>query len=844
MMRSTITARVPGIGAKTFLAVLALCTTTGTSNAARSREEIVPKVSVIPTLAAEVEIDLDAVEIPTITASSIEDLARAQGWLHARERFLQMDLARREAAGELWEIVPAAKARDLETLPLQLREVARRALATLPSSHRALLERYAEGVNARLAEAVPFEYGMLKIKPAPWHAEDSLLVQLGMARYLDSSTQADRTRTPLLKALPPDVVAFLTSSAGRLDRSIDGSALPVAPAIPSADQIDLRNNAADKPATKTSSDPRRPTALDDAGTALAHRTIDRDMVPGSNAFAVAGTRTKDGRAIVANDMHLMLTAPGIWYRVHLEWPEHRLEGLSLPGVPLIVQGTNGHVAWAFTNLTADLADLVIVERDPNDPAKYLTREGTEPFATRTVSIGSGGAAEEITLRSTFYGPIVETRPDGTMLALRWASLQEGGLDCGLFSLAGARTLESALDVARHWKGPPQNFLVATRDGRIGWTIAGALPKRDAPTPGIVSWRMAPMWRGVLDAGAKPTIMDPPSGILTSANQLSIAPAGPLAAVLGADEAHGDRAYRIAELLASRHDWSEADLHVVQLDVLSPRLVRWRDALLAALGENSTLPTAAARARETLSAWNGEVTVDASAPVLIDVVRQAFRSEIARALAAAGERDSRPIDRRLLAAAIDDEALLRILETRREHLFPASDAPGDDWSKLAARLLLSAAESSLLPAKDGAEPTFRTRGDVNRAAIRHPAADALGAAARLAEMPRTPLPGHPTTVRVQTPTFGASQRSVVAPGHPDEAILVTPAGQSGLPTSPHFRSLHRPWQDGKPYPMRPGEATARVRLVAKPEAAPSPPGTPATGETAKPRGPDAVNPSNR
>jgi len=385
----------------------------------------------------------------------------------------------------------------------------------------------------------------------------------------------------------------------------------------------------------------------------------------------------------------------------------------------------------------------------------------------------------------------------------------------------------------------------------------------------VSWRTAPMWRGVLDAGAKPTIMDPPSGILTSANQLSIAPAGPLAAVLGADEAHGDRAYRIAELLASRHDWSEADLHAVQLDVLSPRLVRWRDALLAALGDNSTLPTAAARACETLRAWNGEVTVDTSASVLTDAVNQALRSEIARALAAASERNGRPIDRHILAAAINDEALLRILETRPEHLFPATDTPSDNWSMLAARLISTAADSALLAAKDGADPAFRTRGEMNRAAIRHPAADALGAAARIAEMPRTPLPGHPTTVRVQTPTFGASQRSVVAPGYPEDAILVTPAGQSGLPTSPHFRSLHRPWQDGKPYPMRPGKATARVRLVAKSEAAPPKPGTPkpgtpkpgtpkpeapkpgtpkpeapAAGETAEPHIPDAVNPSNR
>ncbi|MFM7259076.1 MAG: penicillin acylase family protein, partial [bacterium] len=536
--------------------------------------------------------------------------------------------------------------------------------------------------------------------------------------------------------------------------------------------------------------------------------------PGSNAFAVAGTRTKDGRAIVANDMHLMLTAPGIWYRVRLAWPGHDLEGLSLPGVPLIVQGTNGHVAWAFTNLTADLADLVIVERDPADRERYLTPEGSEPFERRSVRIGAGAAAEDIELRSTRYGPIVESRSDGTMLALRWASLREGGLDCGLFALADAQTLEEALDTARRWMGPPQNFLVATQDGRIGWTIAGALPDRESRTPGIVSWRDAPMWRGVLDPSAKPTIVDPATGILTSANQLSIAPTGPLAAVIGADEANGDRAHRLAELLGARRDWTEAELHAVQLDVYSPRLVRWRDALLAALDQNAMLPPAAVRAREILRTWNGEVTADASAPVLLDATRGACRQRFAQALAETASRSGHPIEVATLAAVIDDEALLRILEEHPDHLRAGAQA----WNTIASEILVAATNASLFPAAEGAEPVFRTRGEVNRAAIRHPAADALGAAARIAEMPRTPLPGHPTTVRVQTPSFGASQRSVVSPAHLADAILVTPAGQSGLPTSPHFRSLHRPWQDGTAYPLRPGEATARVLLVAKKPAA--------------------------
>ena len=803
-----------------FTTWIAICATTST----HATEELIPKFAVLPALASEVTIDLDRVEIPTIQATSIDDAVRAEGWIHARERFLQMDLARREAAGELWQLVPQAKARDLATLPMQLRSAARRALAMLPADQRALLDHYAEGVNAFLATTTPFEYSMLKLKPTPWKAEDSLLIQLGMARYLDSSPQFDRAKTPLFTAFP-DIASFLASSSGRLDRSIDGSPLPAPLPIPDATTIDFRLSRTTKKA---------PSTEDAAVTPAPH---ERETHPGSNAFAVAGSRTNDGRAIVANDMHLMLTAPGIWYRVRLEWPQHELEGLSLPGVPLIIQGSNGYVAWAFTNLTADLSDLIVVERDPADPSRYLTVEGSKSFTTHSVRVGAGSAAENVVLQSTDYGPIIETRPDGTMIALRWAPILDG-LDCGLFALADAQTLEQALAIARRWNGPPQNFLVADNGGRIGWTIAGALPDRAAQTAHVVAWRDAPTWRGILDPDAKPTIVDPKDGILSSANQLSLAPTDALRAVTGSTEAHGDRAYRIAELLQARSDWTEPELHNVQLDVRSPRLLRWRDAMLAALFMNTATAVPApptfddptiTRAVECLRAWEGSVSADAAAPVLLDAMRADVRRAFAEALASDAKRRGASADWRELASALDDESMLRIFELRPEHLLPQDET----WGAFARSLVTAAAAASLLPAEDETPPRFRTRGDVNRAAIRHPAAEALGAAARLAEMPRSPLPGHPTTVRVQTPTFGASQRSVVSPGREENAILVTPGGQSGLPTSPHFRSLHKPWQDGSSYPLRPSDTTARVVLAPRPRES-----------STESSGSSAVNPSNR
>lgn len=754
-----------------------------------SAGEVSTSKAALPALAAPTTIDLDSADIPTIEAASLGDAVRAEGWIHARERFLQMDLARRQAAGELGQVVPAGVAMDRRTRPLGLREVAQRALSTLPADQRDLLERYAEGVNAQLASGAPLEYRMLRKDPAPWRPEDTLLVELGMALFLDSSAEADRGRTALAMSLPPEATRFLMSSAGALSMSVDASALPAAPALPPQQALDLRMRA-----------PR----VTDAPAAPS------EAKPGSNAFAVAGSRTKDGRAIVGNDMHLALSAPGIWYRVSMRWPGHQLDGLSLPGVPLIVQGTNGSVAWAFTNLTADIADLVLVEPDPKDSGRYLVPDGSEPFTVEDATLGAAPRDEAITIRSTRWGPIVGDAPGGGLVALRWTFHQTGALDCGLFALAFARTLEQALDAARDWHGPPQNILVASNDGRIGWTIAGSLPRRARPTPTIVPWRDVPEWRGLLPAAEKPRVVDPASGVLTSGNQLAIMPTGALAAVLGTDEAPGDRAFRLRRVIETRRDWTEAELHAVQLDTYSPRLVRWRDAIVMRMPAKLD-DLKQQRARELIAAWDGFVDADESAPEILDACRREFRKLVAACIGADA------------AAGVSDEALLRMLESGEERLAPSADG---DWRGIAARVLAAAAQTTFVeqaqPRGGPAEPAleFRTRGSANIAVIRHPAADALGAAARMAEMPRAQMPGHPTCVRVQTPTFGASERSVVSPNHLADAILVTPCGQAGMPTSPHFRDLHTYWQKGEPYPLLPKETARRVTLLR--ELPPEPP----------------------
>jgi len=265
-----------------------------------------------------------------------------------------------------------------------------------------------------------------------------------MLKYRASVT-LDLERGALARAVPMDWAAFLAQRGGVLDQTVDGSAEAAAIPIPAALLAKLATSAIGG----------------DAGAAGDSRNAPPvETTPGSNAFAVAGSRTRDGRAVVGNDMHLSHSAPGFWYRVALVWPEGFLAGVSLPGVPLVVQGTNGHVAWGFTNLTADLADLVLIDpapvgRTPADGARAIATESiaTESIATESiVEIGPPAAREAVTIGTTPFGPILGALPDGTPYAWRWALAEDAGVDCGLFRLCFARTLDEALDAAAGWRG--------------------------------------------------------------------------------------------------------------------------------------------------------------------------------------------------------------------------------------------------------------------------------------------------------------------------------------------------------------------------------------------------------
>jgi penicillin amidase len=314
-------------------------------------------------LAAPVVIERDALGVPTVRGANRLDVARALGFLHAQDRFFQMDLSRRQAAGELAELIgPPMVEADRRMRVHRFRAVARAVVERSSLAEQSLLDAYATGVNAGLAALPrpPFEYLLLRVEPAPWRAEDSVLVLFAMFNVLNTETRwFDAAVATMDDTLPAQLVDFLVPTGSSWDAPLVGGPLPEPP-LPGPEVVDLRRAASTESRTAT-------------------HGIDERLPAGSNNWAVAGSRSKHGGAVLANDMHLLISVPNTWYRASLVWPsgdgERRITGVTLPGTPAVVAGSNGDVAWGFTNTYGDWLDLVVLEEVPGDPGAYRTPEG-------------------------------------------------------------------------------------------------------------------------------------------------------------------------------------------------------------------------------------------------------------------------------------------------------------------------------------------------------------------------------------------------------------------------------------------------------------------------------------
>ncbi len=742
----------------------------------------------VSALEAPVEIELDAHAIPRIRAATLTDALRGQGFMHAQERFFQMDLARRAAAGELAELFgERALPLDRTQRKLRFRARARELAAALPPQHAAWLAAYVEGVNAGLADlrARPPEYWVARSHPMPWTVEDSLLVVFSFFTMLSNNESYERGQAAMYAALPQSVYEFLTPSSSRFDRPlvVDGTdptggyaPLP----IPPQSDVDLR--------VAPTSAPAEPATF-----------IDPPLLgPASNQWAVDATRSAHGAAILANDPHLPLRLPNLFYRCELYFGDRAARGVSIPGVPGILLGANDSLAWGATVSNADQSDWVVVEPDPGDPTRYATRDGSEPYRNtlETIALPDGGQAE-LEVQDTRWGPVVDSDPGGRPLALHAPWVAPSGVNLDILELMLARDVRDGLRVLHAWAGPSLNWVLADGAGEIAWTINGPLPRRigfDGARP--ESW--ADGKRGWDGEHNPPTLIGRADGTLFTANNRTL----PVdrASALSRMWMRPLRALRIEELLQSRRTFTESDFLAMQLDTRAAGYDQIRDILLEVVPAAETdASLAAARAR--VLEWNGKADIgEIGFRILHLYYRALLERLLAPLLAPAREADPRFVYRWPLA----DEPLRRLLEERPPHLVPREFA---DWPQMLRQILLDALEAV---AADGSRPNVDASwGEANTLDVGHPLA-ALPLVGRWLKLPAVPVPGSTLSLRVATPSYGAVIRMAIAPARPAEGILQMSGGQSGHFLSKNFADLQTDWLDGTPTPFLAGPRPRALR----------------------------------
>lgn len=740
----------------------------------------------VASLATPVEVVRDAQGIPTIVAGDPASLAFGLGFCHGQDRFFQMDLSRRSSAGRLAALFGAAALPlDREARRLRFGALAESVVARATPLERAQLEAYARGVNEGLASlgARPPEYWVLRQRPEPWRPADCVLVFASMFRLLqDEHNRLELLRAAMHRELPDSLVAFLDAPGDAFDTPVRGGALPVVPP-PGPASFDLR----DRP----------------AGPGLAP-PVERPTVDGSNNFAVSAGLGAGGRALAACDMHLPLGLPNTWYRASLRASDRgavlRGDGCTLPGVPALVVGSNGAVAWGLTNSYGDWHDWVLAPELEDEPGHYSGPAGNEPFVEHVEAIAvAGGEADTLRHRWTRWGPWYPADGQGPARALQWVPLREGGMNLALLRLLWARSVDEAVAVAQLSGIPAVNLVAADHGGRIGWAVAGRIPRRTGhdgrrPLPGHDP---RAGWRGWLEGDELPGVVDPVEGWLATANNRVLDGVGqpPLG---DGGYVHASRAWQIGRRLGQLTVVDEAALLGVALDDEALLLARWHQRLLPLLGDTDPAT------RERLAQWGGHASTGSVAYRVLREWRDAVVDALLAPFEAALEGPAPPLRHWLPRPEI---VAWELLERRPAHLLDPRWASWDE--------LLRAQLDSVLarPAREGVPLEQWTWGRRNTLELAHPLAAVLpGFLAARVSLPGRALPGDSRLPRVQNGRHGASQRLVVSPGREGDGLLHMPGGQSGHPLSPWFGDMQGAWERGEATPLLPGAPVHRLRLV--------------------------------
>ncbi len=741
-----------------------------------------------------VTITSDRFGIPTITAQTRRDAVLALGYVTARDRLFQMDLLRRRAAGRLSEIFgKAAIETDKRQRVIGFNRVASEIVAQLPNEQKRSLAAYTAGVNAFIQQmgTAPLEFLLLRYRPEPWKAEDSILVALNMFQMLSFSDDEERMVSIMEKSLPPEVVAFLTPDTDSYTQVLVGGAdshRPIQP-IPVEALASIRR------------DPKQD------GVRAAKLVQPTDFGVGSNNWAVDGSKTVDGRVIVANDIHIGLSVPNLWYRASLRYGNVKTAGIVLPGVPATIIGSNGHVAWGLTNISGDFLDLVQLEINPENPDEYKTPSGWRRFEVVDEQINIKGGKHVIhPVKLTIWGPVSQTSLMGKPVAIHATAQQPDAVDVGLLEMNEAKTLEDGLDVMNHFGAPPLNAVVADVNGRIGWTYCGRIPLRkgfDGST--TKSWADGHIgWDGYIPPSELPRLIAPPEGFLATANNRTLGKNYPY--TIGHNFANSYRAYRISQRLNAMERVTEQDMFQLQLDTRCDFYEFYQQLALSVLTEGVIADDLhLSDAHKHIAAWDGKAEVDSVAFGLLVRFRKVLAEDVFEPFLALCQE----ADGNFLYTWRNMDVPLQMLLTEKIAETLPDPEHYQDWEGFIVSKLEQSVEQ--LCSEYNCKSLDRlTWGKIHRPRISHPLGfiPVLG---RFLNMPENPLPGSDSCVR----SSRASDRMVVSPGHDADGILHIPCGQSGHPLSKNYKDQHDYWVRGESLPFLSGRTTHTLRLEPNP-----------------------------
>lgn len=763
-------------------------------------------------LASPVEILRDRHAVAHIRAATRNDSAFGLGYAHAQDRLWQMEVQRRIASGRLAEIFGApglTTDKFIRTLGIRRKAVA--AFGFLKPETQAYLQAYSDGINAFLADhsgPLPPEFLIFGVTPEAWTPADSLGWLKMMAWDLSGNWGSELARLGLSRRLSKQQIdEFFPPYPG------DG---PVA----LADMTTLYRQVAmglDIDAVQAALPPPPPEGI------------------GSNNWVVHGKRTVTGLPLLANDPHLGLTSPAIWYFAHLTTQNGGMIGATLPGVPGIVLGHNGRVAWGFTNTGPDTQDIYIEKIDPADASRYVTPTGTEAFVTREEVIRQrDGADIVLTVRESRHGPIISdvyenaqrlTEP-GYALALAWTALRDE--DTTADSLLG-------LDAVTDWAGfvtnferyvsPQQNIVYADRDGNIGFLAPGLIPVRRpendlkglSPAPG---WDARYDWSGFIPFSQLPKTYNPPTGTIVTANNKIVPDNYPH--FITSEWAEPYRAKRIEQLVKERAVHSVESFKQIQGDTLSLMVTDLLPLMLSAPQKanprNADLPATHAM----IAAWDGSMTINRVEPLIF----QAWYRELTRLVLADELGESfqplwrfRPVLMKNILANVDGQAR---------------------WCANVAAGVMSNCASLIAEALDLALTDLKNRyggdmgrwrwGEAHHAKAPHRPFSNVSLLRRMFEV-SVPTPGDAFTVNAGRNDIGneaepfanrhsASLRAIYDLADLNRSQFIHSTGQSGHVLSPNYRDFAAPWASVQYVPMslRPGDieagALGRLRLTSR------------------------------